>query len=126
MRKTAPELFTELALHYGTLLDKAVDQRTHQGEPLSAELGHLSARLGRFRAGARDVVELHARALDDKLASVPQRLVRMYMEEGRFLVLELMGRLLCDYRAAFLQATQPSGQGSSRFASAKAHRENKE
>lgn len=126
LRKTAPERFAELVRLYVALLDEAVDQRIHQGEPLSAEFGDLSARLRQLRASARDVIELHARALDDKLTTVPQRMARMYMEEGRFVVLELMGRLLSDYRTAFLQATQQSGQGSSRFASTEVHRENKE
>jgi len=126
LRKTAPEFFAELVRHYVALLDEAVDQRIHQGEPLSAELGDLSARLIQLRASARDVIELHARALDDKLTTAPQRLARTYVEEGRFVVLELMGRLLSDYRTAFLQTTQQSGQGSSRFASTEVHRETKE
>jgi hypothetical protein len=126
LRKTSPELFAELVRQYVALLDEAVDQRIHQGESLSAELGDLSARLIQLRASARDIIELHARALDDKLTTVPQRLARVYVDEGRFVVLELMGRLLSDYRTAFLQATQQSGQGSTRFASTEVHRETKE
>jgi len=110
LRSTLPELFSELVYRYGAALDEAVEQRTHQGEPLSPELSDLSERLRRLRAGARDVIELHARALSEKLASVPPRLTGVYVEEGRFVVLELMGRLLSDYRAAFLQTGQQSGQ----------------
>jgi hypothetical protein len=75
-------------------------------------LEKLNKRLGRLRAGACDLIELHARVLDEKLASAPSRLTRAYGEEGRFLLLELMGRLLSTYRSAFLQAMQPSGKGS--------------
>ncbi|HZV07389.1 MAG TPA: hypothetical protein VE999_20060 [Gemmataceae bacterium] len=107
LRNAAPELFAELVRHYGALLDKAVDQRIHQGESVSTELHDLSARLKRLRAGARDVIELHARTLDEKLASAPPPLTKAYVEEGRLVVLELMGRLLSDYRTAFLQAAQP-------------------
>jgi hypothetical protein len=108
LRTTAPELFAELVYRYGALLDEAVEQRTHQGESISPELGDLSACLERLQADARDVIELHARALKEKLTSAPPRLTEVYMEEGRFVVLELMGRLLSDYRKAFLQATQLS------------------
>jgi hypothetical protein len=111
LRRATPELFAELVCRYGTLLDEAVDQRVHQGEPLSGELGDLSAQLGRLRAGARDIIELHAHALDDKLASMPPLQKGLYVEEGRLVLLELMGRLLSAYRTAFLQATQLSGTG---------------
>jgi hypothetical protein len=109
---TAPELFAELVNHYGALLDEAVEQRVHPGESLSAELDDLSARLKRFQAGARDIIELHARTLDGKLASASSLMRGAYVEEGRLVLLELMGRLLSAYRTAYLQATQSSGTTS--------------
>jgi|SRR5579875_164572 hypothetical protein len=125
LRTTAPEHFLELARRYSALLDEAVEQRIHQGEVLSVALSDLSTRLRQLQAGARDVIELHTHVLDKKLASAPPRLTGAYMEEGRFMVLELMGRLLTDYRKAFLQATQPSDKGGSSFAPSGAHRGNK-
>jgi hypothetical protein len=71
----APELFAEMVHHYGPFLDEAVDLRIHRGELLSAKLRDLSTRLGRLRADARDVVELHTRALEDKLASASPKQV---------------------------------------------------
>jgi hypothetical protein len=122
LRTIAPELFAELVRHHGNLLDQAVAQRAHHdGPPLSAELRDLSTRLGRLQAGARDVIELHARALDDKLASAAPPLTAAYREEGRFLVLELMGHLLSYYRTAFHQTTQPAGQGGPGLASSGAN-----
>lgn len=112
LRNTAPELFADLARHYGALLDLAVDQRIHENKSFSTELADLSARLVRLQAGARDIIELHARVLEDKLASLSPLLKGVYVEEGRLVVLELMGRLLSAYRTAFLQATQSSGNGS--------------
>jgi hypothetical protein len=112
LRNTAPELFADLVRHYGALLDQAVDQRIHENKSFSTDLADLSIRLGQLQAAARDIIELHARALDDKLASVPPLLRGVYMEEGRLVVLELMGRLLSAYRTAFLQSRQSSGNGS--------------
>jgi|GEM_PF-3383763 hypothetical protein len=126
LRTVAPELFAEFVRRYSTLLDKAVEQRTHQGESISTALGDLSARLVGVLASARDVIELHAHALDAKLASVPPRWKEAYVEEGRFVVLELMGRLLSDYRAAFLQARQLFAPGSPHFALSEAHQGNEE
>jgi hypothetical protein len=112
LRLIEPELLAELVREHETLLDAAVDHRIHQSSTYSEDLDNFSARLVRHRAGARDIIELHARALDDKLATAPQRLTGVYIEEGRFLVLELMGRVLSTYRTALLQATQPSGKAS--------------
>jgi hypothetical protein len=112
LRSRAPELFAELVRQYGNLLDGAVEQRMHENTTYPEVVDTFITRLERLRAGARDIIELHARALDDKLATAPQRLTGVYLEEGRFVVLELMGRLLSTYRTAFLQATQPSGNGS--------------
>jgi hypothetical protein len=127
LRTIAPERFAEFVRRHGDLLDQAVDQRVHRdGMSLSAELCDLSAQLGQLSAGARDVIELHARALDGKLASVPPRLTVAYREEGRFLVLELMGRLLSYYRTAFHQAAQSAGQGGPSVASSGENRRNDE
>jgi hypothetical protein len=108
---SSPEQFAELVRQYGTLLDEAVDQRIHHSATYPEELDRFSAGLMRLRAGARDIIELHARVLDEKQATTPQRLMGVYIEEGRFVVLELLGRLLSAYRTAFLDATQPSGKG---------------
>jgi hypothetical protein len=112
LRNTAPDLFADLVRRYEAVLDEAVDQRIHENKSFSAALADLSARLGQLQAGARDIIELHARALDAKLASVPPLLRGVYVEEGRLVVLELMGRVLSAYRTAFLQATQASSNGS--------------
>jgi hypothetical protein len=123
----APELFAELIRHYSAALDEAVEQRIHASDSLATELSDLTTRLGRLQAGARDVIQLHARALDVKLASVPQQLIGVYVEEGRFLVLELMGRLLSYYRTALHQiARPPAGQENSSLAPWEAHRGNEE
>lgn len=111
LRNTAPEFFAELVCHYGALLDQAVDQRIHENKTFSTALADLSTRLQRLQAGARDIIELHARVLEDKLASLPPLLRSAYVEEGRLVVLELMGRLLSAYRTAFLQTTQAAGSG---------------
>jgi hypothetical protein len=90
---------------YADLLDKAVRRREFENGPgVYAELRELAVRLGRLGAGARDVIELHAGALDAKTAAATAPVAQIYVEEGRLLVLELMGHLLSYYRTECLQA----------------------
>jgi hypothetical protein len=104
------QLFQELAAQYGDLLDRAVEQRAYKGDrAVSADLREFSARLGRLQAGARDVIELHNRVLDNKLVTVSRTIAPSYLDEGRLLVLELMGYLLSYYRMQFLQVGRPAG-----------------
>ncbi len=123
-RDLSPEFFQELAARYGDLLDRAVEQRAYKGDPaVSQDLRELSARLGHLQAGARDVIQLHNRVLDSKLAAVSTTLAPSYLEEGRLLVLELMGYLLSYYRMQFLQGVQPpASNGRDHSASPEANR----
>ena len=59
----------------------------------------MGEQLGRLKAGPRDVVEIHTIALKDKgNNNVPHPKTQAFMEEGRLLVLELMGHLVSYYR----------------------------
>ncbi|MFK8182687.1 MAG: hypothetical protein AB8B99_04880, partial [Phormidesmis sp.] len=55
-----------------------------------------------LKAGARDVVELHTLALKKKSEQENVMRVRVYAEEGRLIVLELMGYLTTYYRKYFV------------------------
>jgi hypothetical protein len=54
--------------------------------------------LGALRAGAREVAELHARALRQKTRGAPAARVGALIAEGRLTALELMGHLVSYYR----------------------------
>jgi hypothetical protein len=49
-------------------------------------------------AGANDIAELHAQALQAALRGAPAPKAQALLSEGRLLALELMGRLLTFYR----------------------------
>ncbi len=109
LRRVAPDLFRTLAARYGELLERTVDQRVYARESALTEgLREMSVRLGRLQAAPRDVIDLHSHALEVQLAAAPARLAAVYVEEGRLLVLELMGHLLSYYRRECLQAGRSS------------------
>ncbi|MFP4345423.1 MAG: MEDS domain-containing protein [Anaerolineales bacterium] len=117
LRRSLPELFTGLVERYEELLEQALARRVYKGEaPISAPLRDLAEQLGWLRAGPRDVVEIHARALKAKTRDAELSKSQIYAEEGRLIALELMGYLTAYYRTrspegrSQLEAYEP-GQG---------------
>jgi DNA-binding response OmpR family regulator len=99
LREGLPNLFDELVQHYGELLDLALEQRVYKvNYQLSESLRALGDQLGFIKAGPRDVVQIHRAALLKKAANVTVSKSRAYLEEGRLLILELMGNLVSYYR----------------------------
>jgi hypothetical protein len=99
LRESLPDLFYELTQHYGELLDLALEQRLYKvNHQLSESLRALGEQLGFLKAGPRDVVQIHHTALEIKAAQVTPSKAQAYLEEGRLLVLELMGYVASYYR----------------------------
>jgi DNA-binding response OmpR family regulator len=99
LRESLPDLFTELTQHYGELLDLALEQRLYKvHHPLSETLRALGEQLVFLKAGPRDVVQIHHATLEIKAAQVTPSRAQGYLEEGRLLVLELMGYVASYYR----------------------------
>jgi CheY-like chemotaxis protein len=99
LRESLPDLFDELVQHYCDLLDQALEQRVYKvNYQLAESLRALGDQLGFIKAGPRDVVQIHHAALLIKAANVTVSKARAYIEEGRMLILELMGNLVSYYR----------------------------
>ncbi|HKX28095.1 MAG TPA: response regulator [Blastocatellia bacterium] len=99
LRESLPDYFEEMVQHYGELLDLGLEQRVYKVDyQLSESLRALSDQLGFLKAGPRDVVQIHQTALQRKAANVTISKSRAYLEEGRLIVLELMGYLVTYYR----------------------------
>lgn len=96
----SPEVFTQLERRYGELMELALERQVYRDVTASASPGlkELGERLGALNAGPRDVVELHARVMRQKMKEAAARR-QAYLSEGRLLVLELMGNLAAYYRA---------------------------
>lgn len=93
------EAFVRNVERYAHLLDLAVERQAYRVEhDVSGALGALAEELGTRRAGARDVVEIHGQALRQKVGGLKPELKWAYNEEGRLMVLELMGHLAGYYR----------------------------
>ncbi|MFK8183904.1 MAG: response regulator, partial [Phormidesmis sp.] len=94
LKETVPDIFEQMVDTYSQILDQALEQKMFRvAHPISERLRSLAEQLGFLKAGARDVVELHTLALKKKSEQENVMRVRVYAEEGRLIVLELMGYL---------------------------------
>jgi hypothetical protein len=102
LKEADPEAFCASMAGYEELLDLSLERASYRdvpSGPLNEGIRDLAGRLGRAGAGPRDVVELHGLALRRKCTGVAGARARIYVDEGRYLIVELLGRLAGYYRA---------------------------
>ncbi len=99
LRESAPNVFEEMVRTYGHYIELALEQRAFKVKhDISDGLRSMAERLGFLRAGPRDVVDIHGSVLQSKSQDVNPLKAKAYAEEGRLMVLELMGYLVSYYR----------------------------
>lgn len=99
LRERMPERFAELSAQCARLLDLAIQKRTFDiRQSVSGEIQALAEYLGLLKVGPRDVMEIYLDALKSRINENNVKKSNVYIEEGRVLVLELMGYILAFYR----------------------------
>ena len=99
----APRAYAQVFERYCVLLDELVRRRAfketaEEAADLSRDLRAIADRLGALNAGAREVAELHARAIRLRTRGVAILKSQALITEGRLVSFELMGHLLSYYR----------------------------
>jgi CheY-like chemotaxis protein len=91
----------DLATRYGELLEMAPGRRNSPevDVALSEGLRVLADRLGEIWCGPADVAQIHDQVLRTRTDGLPPQKALVFLEEGRRMVLELMGHLVAHYRA---------------------------
>jgi len=108
LREEMSDTFNELGQHYGGLMDRAVEQRVYKEDGhISEGLRLLAEELGFVKAGPRDVIQMHTTVLRTKVRGALPQKADAYVEEGRLLILELMGQLVAYYRRYCLGVSEP-------------------
>jgi hypothetical protein len=99
LKQSLPETFDQMVKHYQNLLELALERRIYKIEQdPSQDLREVAEQLGLLKAGPRDVVEIHMTALKQKISGLNALKAQAYADEGRLIVLELMGYLASYYR----------------------------
>jgi PAS domain S-box-containing protein len=98
--QSSPDTFNQIVRHYSDLMELALEQRAFKVQHnVSSKLQDIAQELVYLRAGPRDVVEIHSTALKEKIGGdVHRTRAQAYIEEGRIMVLQLMGHLASQYR----------------------------
>lgn len=112
LHQRAPREYWELFERYAHLLDRALERYAYKSpaDGASDELRAIAERLGSLEAGAREVADLHARALRQKIRTATTAKAQAYTAEGRLVAFELMGHLLSYYRRRAIVAPVPQGE----------------
>lgn len=102
--RSSPELFEELRVLYDQLLDQALKSKTLSLDISTREhdrllLKELCDRLGAMRAGPRDILDIHMRTMQMKSDSCNAKKAAVYADEGRYILVQVMGRLVSYYRS---------------------------
>jgi hypothetical protein len=109
LRECNPNAFEQAVAHYRRAIEGALEKRVLKGVPdPRPELKPLAAALGNLRAGPRDLVEIHLASIKALCSVTPSTKAYAFIEEGRTLLLELMGQLLSYYRRHHL--SHPTGE----------------
>lgn len=105
-----PDTFRNLVDSYEELMDLALEQQAYKVKhDISGRLVAIAESLGFYKAGPRDVVDIHTTALKKKTrktATVEKK--KAYTGEGWIMVLELMGHLASFYRNRAQGASAPT------------------
>lgn len=98
-REVSPGIFNALVESYQELFDLSLEQQTYKVKhDTSGRLSAIAETLGFYKAGPRDVVDIHTAALKEKIRTVSSEKKKAYTGEGWLMVLELMGDLVSFYR----------------------------
>jgi DNA-binding response OmpR family regulator len=116
LRNSAADSFERFIESYGKVLDKAEEMRIYKVEhDLSQPLKDIAEELAFLRASPRDVIDVHTETLKRRSKEMNQQRYSVYVDEGRLVVLELMGYLTALYRRYSLGARmtfEPNNQES--------------
>lgn len=100
LRQRDAERFQSSVTTYGSLLEAALQRRAFRDDDSERPgIRLLAELLGQAQAAPRDIIAIHLAALRKLSSNANQARIQVYLEEGRILVLELMGHLATYYRS---------------------------
>lgn len=103
LEQRMPDVFAELETRYHQLLDRLVEQKIYKVEyELTKQIDVLAEQLGYLQATPRDIISLHTAVLKQKQKDLGHSKTRVFTIEGRYLLLELMGKIAAYYRKYYI------------------------
>jgi hypothetical protein len=99
LQQTSPETFGQYVQRFMDLLELALERQIFRVDyNISETLKNIAEELGVMRASPRDVVDLYTAAMNVKRGQAKAKKFQAYADEGRLLLLEMMGYMASYYR----------------------------
>jgi DNA-binding response OmpR family regulator len=99
LENSSLSLFESVSDRYASLINQAMDRRIHNTNASGDQaVRELAADLGFAGVGARDIIDIHTRALTSLASGGSAKRALLLQEESRLLLVELMGHVLNYYR----------------------------
>ncbi len=96
--KTHPAEFQQYVRELRKLMERAVEQNIYKVQHnLSQDLRRLAESLGRMHAGPKDLIQVYIQARQEKVQGLTDKMNKVFTDEGRLLLIELMGYLAAYY-----------------------------
>lgn len=100
-----PMVFSQLVEDYMRVLEQSLAHRAYrESDAPTIEIRRLATTVTTINATARDIVDVHAYAIDQLSDSTHPERLRVMVEESRHVLLELMGYVAMAYRSHSLPA----------------------
>ena len=99
LREVSPGVFNEFAQKFENALKLIIENKLYKtNHNTTNELQTLASEFGTVRAGPKDVVEIYSTVLKRKINNSNLKASQTYLEDGRLMLLEVMGYLVNYYR----------------------------
>jgi len=113
LKEALPEIFAEKVIDYSATVEKAIEQRLYnENYNISDELKKIAEDLGFLKAGPQDVLDIHCEAMRKKFDPKWTKRNKAYNDEGRLMIIELMGFLMIHYRRYSLLYRNKNNKGA--------------
>jgi len=103
LKEYASGHFEKLKSEYAAALEKSIEERFYKVEVKSIGiLKDMSAELGSLKAGPGDIIDIHKDVIENKTENSPSEKINLYYEEGRLILIKLMGNLINFYKNYYI------------------------
>lgn len=109
LRERQPKSFHELVQYFETLVDLKIEDLIYvRDENISEKLQFMAKKLSVVKADPQDIIEIFSIVVKKKINNKNPKKDQIYLEEGRLLLIKLMGNLISIYRNYAMGASYSS------------------
>lgn len=99
LRESYPDMFMAYSQKLSKILDMVVEAKLYKTDhDITSVLRDFADELGYSFAGPQDVVEIYSYTQKEKIKACNYEAIQIYLEEGRVVILMLMGYLVAFYK----------------------------